>query len=51
MKKLGITIRMNAGENTLTTSDGIVFDRSALPRDERSHLRHLIVEAFRKARA
>ena len=48
MKNLGITIRMNAGENTVTTRDGTVFDRSAMPCGNRSHLRHLVVEAFRK---
>ncbi|MCA2979339.1 MAG: hypothetical protein INH37_13710 [Myxococcaceae bacterium] len=44
---LGITIRMNGGQNDVTV-DGRTFDRSGMTPAERSHLRRLIVEAARK---
>jgi hypothetical protein len=46
MKRLGVTLRLGAGVNTLNV-DGREFDRLKLEKPERNKLRRMIVEAFR----
>lgn len=44
---LGITIKLGATENTLTTEDGTVIDRLPLTKAEENKLRRLTTAAYR----
>lgn len=39
---IGITIRMSASENTVSTDDGAVFDRADMTGPEKRKLRRLV---------
>lgn len=42
MKKLGITIRIGAAYDSVSTDDGTVFDRSRMSRPEKRKLARLV---------
>jgi len=44
-RTLGVTIRMNAETDTVTTSDGTVFDRSQMSKPETQKLARLMAMA------
>jgi hypothetical protein len=47
MAKLGITIRINAANDTLTTADGTVFDRSTMTKPEKRKLSRIVRDIYK----
>jgi len=48
MNRLGITLRIGAAYDTVSTMDGTVFDRSKMTRGERSKLTRLVRDIYQK---
>lgn len=48
MTKLGITIRVGAAYDTVSTADGTVLDRSKMTKAERNKLRRVVRDIYSK---